>query len=272
MKRSTSRIGEPIMLEVIKLEVVYNQAVMSIQGVSIRVPEGHIVTVLGTNGAGKTTLLRSVSGFLPSEYARISDGRILLDGEEITSLPPHRTARKGIVLVPERNKTFPTMSTGENIRCSFSRNRRGPFTPEAVYGYFPILRNRAAQTAGYLSGGERQMLALGCALLCQPRLLLIDEFSLGLARLVVASLAETLLKMKREQGLTLLLVEQNAAVALGMSDYAYVMETGRVVFDGPPRKLMAHEDVKEFYLGIKDGKKSCYRDVKQYRRTRRWWG
>jgi branched-chain amino acid transport system ATP-binding protein len=260
------------MLEVIKLEVVYNKAVMSIQGVSIQVPQGKIVTVLGTNGAGKTTLLRAVSGFIPSEYSQITDGRILFAGEDLTSLPPHRLARKGIVLVPERNKTFSSMSTSENIRCSLSRNREGPFTLDAVYEYFPMIRKRASQMAGYLSGGERQMLAIGCALLCQPRLLLIDEFSLGLARVIVTSLAETLLRMRKEQGLTLLLVEQNAAVALKMSDYAYVMETGRVVFDGPPRKLMAHEDVKEFYLGIKDGEKSSYRDVKQYRRTRRWWG
>jgi branched-chain amino acid transport system ATP-binding protein len=260
------------MLEVIKLEVVYNQAVMSIQGISIQVPQGNIVAVLGTNGAGKTTLLRAVSGFLSSEYAQITDGRIFFEDEEITSLPPHRLARKGIVLVPERDKAFPTMTTGENLRCSFSGNRPGPFTLDAVYEYFPMIRKRASQMAGYLSGGERQMLAIGCALLCQPRLLLIDELSLGLARLVVASLVETLLRMKKEEGLTLLLVEQNAAAALKVSDYAYVMETGRVVFDGTPKKLMAHEDVKEFYLGIKDGEKSSYRDVKQYRRTRRWWG
>jgi branched-chain amino acid transport system ATP-binding protein len=259
------------MLEVNKLEVVYNQAAMAIQGVSARVPQKNIVGILGTNGAGKTTFLRAISGFLHSEYAEITDGRVLFEGRDITSLPPHKTNRMGIVLVPERDKTFPTLTTLENVRCSFSKSDK-PFSLEMIYGYFPVLQKRSSQIAGYLSGGERQMLAISSALLCQPRLLLIDELSLGLAQIVIRMLVEVLNRMKNEVGLTILLVEQNAGAALGIADYAYIMETGRVVFDGTPQKLMDHADVKEFYLGVKEGEHKGYREVKQYRRTRRWWG
>lgn len=259
------------MLEVNKLEVVYNQALMAIQGISIRVPQGNVVAILGTNGAGKTTLLRAISGFLPSEYAQITDGRILLEDKKITSLPPHKTNRMGIVLVPERDKVFPTMTTLENIKSSFSR-RNKTFSLSMIYEYFPILQKRGSQTAGYLSGGERQMLAISSALFCQPRLLLIDELSLGLAQIVIRMLVEALNRMKKEVGLTILLVEQNAGAALSIADYAYIMESGRVVFDGTPRKLLDHADVKEFYLGVREGEHKGYREVKQYRRTRRWWG
>jgi len=260
------------MLEVNKLEVVYNQAIMAIQGISVNVPKGNIVGILGTNGAGKTTLLRAISGFLPFEYADITDGRVLFESEEITSRSPHEITQKGIVLVPEREKLFSTLTTYENLKCSSLMKKTQTFSIDMVYEYFPILMSRSSQVAGYLSGGERQMLAIGNALLCQPRLLLIDELSLGLSTLVILNLFEALLRMKNELELTILLVEQNASAALKVSDYAYVMESGRIVFDGTSQKLLAHQDVKEFYLGIKGGKLKSYRDIKQYRRTRRWWG
>ncbi|RLG20981.1 ABC transporter ATP-binding protein [Candidatus Micrarchaeota archaeon] len=263
---------DDILLEVSKLEVIYNRAVMAIQGVSIKVPKGSIVAILGTNGAGKTTLIRAISGFIPSEYAEITDGTVIFEGEDITSKSPHEIVRRGLVLVPEREKIFTTMTTLENIKSSSLAKKEAIFSLETVYEYFPILKERSSQIAGYLSGGERQMLAIGTALLCQPRLLLIDELSLGLSVQVVSSLIEALKRMKKELGLTILLVEQNAEAALKIADYAYIMETGRVVFDGPPEKLLAHEDVREFYLGIKGGKEKSYKDVKQYRRTRRWWG
>jgi branched-chain amino acid transport system ATP-binding protein len=261
-----------VMLKVNKAEVVYNRAVMAIQGISMKVLKGDIVVIIGTNGAGKTTLLRAISGFLPSEYAEVTDGEITFEGENITSKPPHEIAQRGVVLVPEREKIFGTLTTVENLKGSILKKEKEIFSIERVYEYFPILKKRSSQVAGYLSGGERQMLAIGSALLCQPRLLLIDELSLGLSALVVVTLMKALIKMKNDLGITILLVEQNAAAALKIADYAYVMETGRIVFDGTPKKLLAHEDVREFYLGIKEGKGKSYRDIKQYRRTRRWWG
>jgi len=261
-----------VMLKVNKLEIVYNHAAMAIQGISAKVSKGDIVVMIGTNGAGKTTLLRAISGFLPSEYAEVTDGKITFEGEDITSKAPHEIVNRGIVLVPEREKIFGTLTALENLKGSILKKEKEIFSIERVYEYFPILKKRSSQVAGYLSGGERQMLAIGSALLCQPRLLLIDELSLGLSALVVFALMKALTKMKNDLGITILLVEQNAAAALKIADYAYVMETGRIVFDGPPQKLLANEDVKEFYLGIKEGKQKSFRDIKQYRRTRRWWG
>jgi branched-chain amino acid transport system ATP-binding protein len=267
-----NRNEDKVKLKVNKLEVVYNRAAMAIQGISVKVSGAEIVAIIGTNGAGKTTLLRAISGFLPSEYAEVSDGEITFEREDITSKPPHKIAQKGIVLVPEREKIFATLTALENLKGSILKKEKEIFSIERVYEYFPILNKRSSQVAGYLSGGERQMLAIGSALLCQPKLLVIDELSLGLSALVAFTLMRALTKMKNDLGMTILLVEQNAAAALKIADYAYVMETGRIVFDGTPQKLLAHEDVKEFYLGIREGKQKSYRDVKQYRRTRRWWG
>lgn len=259
-------------LEVSKLEVLYQSAVMAIQGVSIKVPKANIVAILGTNGAGKTTLVRAISGFLSSEYAEISDGEVRFEGEKLNGMNPYEIARRGIALVPEREKVFPTLTTLENLKSFYSPKERSDFSLETVYEYFPILKERSSQVAGYLSGGERQMLAIGQACLCQPKLLVLDEFSLGLAAPIISQLTETIGRMRDESGLTILLVEQNAIAALSIADYAYVMETGKLVFDGPPQKLLEQEDVREFYLGIRSGEAKSYRDVKQYRRTRRWWG
>src|SRR4030042_4556716 len=195
---------DKIMLKVNKLEVVYNHAVMAIQGISLRASEGDIIAIIGTNGAGKTTLLRAISGFLPSEYAKVTDGEVIFEGEDITSKSPHGIAKKGIVLVPEREKIFITLTSLENLKASTVTKGEKIFSIEKVYEYFPILKERGSQVAGYLSGGERQMLAIGSALFCQPRVLLIDELSLGLSQQIILSLVKALIRMKNELGLTII--------------------------------------------------------------------
>jgi branched-chain amino acid transport system ATP-binding protein len=260
------------MLEVKKLEVVYNHVSTAIQGVSFNVVEGQLFALIGANGAGKTTTLRAVSGFLRSDNAEISDGEVLFMGRRLNSFTPNRITAMGIVLVPERKKVFETLTVVENLRVSVSKEKLKRGQEEIIYSYFPSLKGHRQQRAGFLSGGEAQMLAIGQALLCSPRLLLIDELSMGLAPIIVSALLDTLSNMKRDLKLTILIVEQNAAAALEIADYSAVMENGRIVFDGTPEKLLAHEDVREFYLGVRDTGHKDYTDVKQYRRRRRWWG
>jgi branched-chain amino acid transport system ATP-binding protein len=258
-------------LEVRQLEVVYHRVATAIQGVSLDVPTGSIVALVGTNGAGKTTTLRAISGFLPSEDANITDGEITFRGRRINGRMPHELARAGIILVPEREKVFATLDIKENLE--FASREGGQITLDRILSYFPRLAERQTQLAGYLSGGEKQMLAIGMALLCRPSLLLIDELSLGLAPIVIKELMERLRRVTKELGLTVLLVEQNANAALAISDFGYVMESGRVVFSGNAVELISHPDVREFYLGgSAHAKAKSYRDIKQYRRKRRWWG
>ena len=258
------------LLELTNVEVVYHHVATAVQSVSLAVPQRAIVALLGTNGAGKTTTLRAISGFLGADDARIVGGRIVFVGEEVTGRPPHELARRGLVLVPERDKVFETLTVQENLRALVP-GRRAAVTPAQVFEYFPVLAERRGQLAGYLSGGERQMLALGAALLCRPVVLLVDELSLGLAPLVVEGLMGMVRRLRDELGIAVLLVEQNAAAALAVADYGYVMEHGRVVYDGTAERLLAHEDIREFYLGLghRAGRKR-YTDVKQYRRRRRW--
>lgn len=262
-----------VILEVKKLEVTYNHVATAIQGVSFKIPKGDIFTIIGGNGAGKTTTLRAISGFLSSENAEITDGEIIFKGEKINNRAPHKITRRGIAIIPERYKVFETLKTEENLTMPVSRGSAGRKNKKLLaYEYFPRLYELRGTLAAYLSGGERQMLAVGQALLCSPELLMVDELSLGLAPAILADLIKTLQKINKETGLTILLVEQNVAASLDIADYAAVMENGRIVFDGPPQKLMAHEDVREFYLGLHATGEKSYRDVKQYRRTRRWWG
>ncbi|MGD9034147.1 MAG: ABC transporter ATP-binding protein [Desulfobacteraceae bacterium] len=260
------------LLQVSKLEVVYHHISTAIQGVSFSISEGQFFSIIGANGAGKTTTLRSISGFLGLDNAEITDGEVFFMKERLNGLPPHKITNMGIVLVPERNKVFETLSTEENLVISVSQSKARKTREQEIYEYFPSLGAHKNHQAGFLSGGERQMLAIGQALLCDPKLFLLDEVSMGLAPLIVSSLLETLVRMKSDLGLTMLLVEQNAAAALEIADYAAVMENGRIVFDGTPQKLLAHDDVREFYLGIRETGETSYKDVKQYRRTRRWWG
>jgi len=261
----------PNLLEVRQLEVVYHRVATATQGVSLDVPDGTIVALGGTNGAGKTTTLRAITGFLPSEDVEITDGDVRFCGARINGRLSDRLAREGIILVPERDKVFATLSVEDNLE--FAGRNDGPITRARVLEYFPRLAERAGQLAGYLSGGEKQMLAIGMALLCHPKLLLVDELSLGLAPIVVDDLMEKLKRINEELGLSILLVEQNANAALAIANYGYVMESGRVVFYGSAAELRSHPDVQEFYLGgATQAAAKSYRDIKQYRRKRRWWG
>jgi len=258
------------LLELENVEVVYHRVATAVQGISLRVPERSIVALLGTNGAGKTTTLRAVSGFLGADDARVVAGRIVFGGENITGRRPHEVVRRGLVLVPERDKVFETLTVAENLDAVVSAGRR-LVSREQVFEYFPVLAERRRQLAGYLSGGERQMLALAGALLCQPRLLLVDELSLGLAPAIVNLLMTLVRRLRDELGLAVLLVEQNAAAALSVADAGYVIEHGRVVYDGARDRLLAHDDIREFYLGVGHrAGRTRYSDVKQYRRRRRW--
>jgi branched-chain amino acid transport system ATP-binding protein len=246
-----------------------------VQGITLSVRPGQIVALLGTNGAGKTTTLRAVSGFLGLDDARITEGTITFRGERIENRPPHETTRRGIVLVPERDKLFPNLTVAENLsapvppRTGAAERRR---REALVYEFFPRLADLRSRIGGLLSGGERQMLALASALVCRPELLLIDELSLGLAPVVVEDLARRVRDIRRELDIAILIVEQNAVVALEIADHGYIMENGRIVLDGDAARLLAHADIQEFYLGHSGGERRSYRDVKQYRRSRRWYG
>ena len=263
------------LLSVDKLEVVYHRAITAIQGISLEVGRGQIVAVLGTNGAGKTTTLRAISGFLGLDNARVTEGAITFDGRRLENRSPYAIARHGIVLVPERDKVFANLSVAENLLVGVSGGKTAgerQRLEDRVYQYFPQLAELRSREAGLLSGGERQMLAVGAALVCGPRLLLVDELSLGLGPVIVANLAERLVEIRRDLGISILLVEQSAAVALDIADYGYVLENGRIVLDGDAARLGSHKDIQEFYLGQGASGRRSYRDVKQYRRSRRWYG
>ncbi len=262
------------LLKLEKVEVVYHRVVTAVQGISLAVGEKQIVALLGTNGAGKTTTLRAISGFLGIDDARVTDGTIRHKGEPIANRPPHEIATRGIVLVPERDKVFPNLTVAENLIANVRRRGSAGERQSAGLGYeyFPQLAKLRHRKAGLLSGGERQMLAIGTALMCAPELLLVDELSLGLAPLVVEELAGRLRDIRDRLGIAILLVEQNAPVALTIADHGYVMENGRIVLDGDRERLAGHQDIQEFYLGQAGGARRSYRDVRQYRRSRRWYG
>jgi branched-chain amino acid transport system ATP-binding protein len=263
------------LLAIDKLEVVYQRAITAVQGITLAVEPGRIVALLGTNGAGKTTTLRAISGFLGIDDARVTEGTITFKSERIENSLPHENTRRGIVLVPERDKVFPNLTVAENLTApvprssaAIERRRREGL----AYQFFPQLGALRNRIGGLLSGGERQMLALASGLVCGPELLLVDELSLGLAPLLVKDLLGRLADIRRELGIAILIVEQSATVALDIADYGYVMENGRIVLDGTAERLRRHPDIQEFYLGRKSGERRSYRDVKQYRRSRRWYG
>lgn len=254
--------GRPV-LEVKNIETFYG-AVMAIRGVSLEVREGQIVTILGANGAGKTTLLKTVSGVMDPEK-----GKILLNGEEIQGSEPDRIVRLGVAHVPEGREVFPFLSVEENLRMgAFTRSDNGVDSDlEMVFGYFPILRERRNQQAGYLSGGQQQMLAIGRGLMTRPKILLLDEPSLGLSPLLVKEIFGIIRRLNKEQGVTMMLVEQNAKVALETAHYGYVMEVGRIVMGGTAEHLLASEDIQEFYLGVQG---ETQRGQKRWKRRKTW--
>ncbi|MCH8249156.1 MAG: ABC transporter ATP-binding protein [Proteobacteria bacterium] len=237
------------LLELRNIETFYGP-IMAIRGVSLRVHQGEIVTVLGANGAGKTTLLKTATGALDS-----SKGQVLFDGNEIQNRDPDWIARQGIAHVPEGREVFPLLSVAENLAMgAYNRRDKQAIAAdiETVYGYFPVLRELRNQMAGYLSGGQQQMLAIGRGYLAKPRLLLLDEPSLGLSPTLVEEIFDIITRLNREQGLTILLVEQNANAALRVSQRGYVMEVGGIVMDGASDMLLQSDDIKEFYLGKKE--------------------
>ena len=255
------------------IEVLYDDVILVLRGLSLEVAEGRIAALLGSNGAGKTTTLKAISGLLYVEDGEVTDGTIVFDGEEIQGTDAHRIVEKGIFQVLEGRRVFEHLTVRENLAAgAYTRHdRRGTEADlEKVFHYFPALAERHRQTAGHLSGGEQQMLALGRALMARPRMMLLDEPSLGLAPILVESIFEIIRRINRDEGTTILLVEQNARVALSVADYGYVMEGGRVVMEGTADELRTNEDVKEFYLGLGDAGRRSYRDVKHYRRRKRW--
>ena len=264
------------LLDVEKIEVVYHNVSAALQGVSFEVRNRQIIALLGTNGAGKTTTLRAISGFLGIDSARVTKGSIRFKGEEIQNKAPHLIAKKGIVLVPEREKIFETLTLEENLQVavSFSKSKwdiKG--FHDLIYHYFPVLAHVKNRLGGYLSGGERQMLSISAALLCRPELLLVDELSLGLGPMIVDELMNLVKRIRDEQGVTILLVEQNALAALEIADFGYVIENGRIVFAGNTDILRHQKDIREFYLGQGEREsRRSYRDIKQYRRTKRLYG
>jgi branched-chain amino acid transport system ATP-binding protein len=262
------------MLKVSNLETVYNDVIQSLKGISFEVPDGSVVALLGANGAGKTTAINVISGFRKSLNLSIEDGAIEFDGQNINSEKPHSVVAKGVVQVPEGRKVFAELSVDENILVgSYSLADRKRFSEarDRVYEYFPVLATRSRQPAGYLSGGEQQMLAIGRALVAEPKLMMMDEPSLGLAPLVVSEIFDIVHQINKTHGVSLLLVEQNAHAALSIADYGYVMESGRIVMEGTSEKLRADKDIREFYLGLTDlGEKKSFRQVKHYKRRKRW--
>ena len=240
-------------LEVRNLEVVYQGVIQALSNLSLTVPEGAIVTLLGANGAGKTTTLKAISGFLPLENGRVVGGSITLGGEDLLKLEPHEITRRGIFQVREGRHVFAEMSVEENlITATFAQRKPRPRKEafDEVYNYFPILAQRRRQAAGYLSGGEQQMLAIGRALVADPEMILLDEPSLGLAPLIVKDIFEIIARISREKKVSMLLVEQNAVIALKYASYGYVIETGQTVLEGPIAELSNNEDIRHFYLGV----------------------
>lgn len=255
------------LLAVDDLEVVYQRAIVALQGISLKVSQGQIVAILGANGAGKTTTLRAISGFIGLDNARIGRGRVAYAGQVINNLRPSQIARRGIVLVPERDKVFPNLSVAENLAVVGSHNSapRRRQLEDQVFVSFPRLMQLRTREAGLLSGGERQMLAIGAAIVAAPQLLLIDELSLGLAPVIIDELLVRLLEIRRQLGLTLVLVEQSATKALDVADYAYVLENGRVALEGPSSELRHSDQIQALYLGTSRGQRISYRHARSRR-------
>jgi branched-chain amino acid transport system ATP-binding protein len=264
-----------ILLEVNNIEVVYNDIIQVLRGVSLSVPDGHIVALLGTNGAGKTTTLRAISGLLKPENGFIKDGYIKFGGKDITNSLGTQVVKEGAVMVPEGRHVFKHLTVDENIRVGSITRRDGSQIVRKdqglMYDHFPRLARVTNRLAGYCSGGEQQMIAIARALMAAPKMLMLDEPSLGLAPLLVKEIFENIQLINREMDTTILIVEQNARMALEISNYAYIMESGKVVLEGPSGELKNNPDVKEFYMGVtQGGGRKSFKEVKSYKRRKRW--
>lgn len=261
------------MLEVANLEVVYNDVILVLRGLSIEVPDGQIVALLGSNGAGKTTTSRAITGILGVHEGKVTKGSITWNGNDITETKPAKIVAGGIAQVMEGRRIFAEMTVDENLATGAYTNRSNEkMNYGRIMEMFPVLKDRHDSIAGYLSGGEQQMLAIGRALMAEPKLLILDEPSLGLAPKLVEQVRDVIVDVNKG-GTSVLLIEQNAYMALSVANYGYIMETGKVVMDGDGEKLLGDDDVQEFYLGLSsddDGERKSFKDVKHYRRRKRW--
>jgi branched-chain amino acid transport system ATP-binding protein len=264
----------PPLLAVGNIEVVYDHVILVLKGVSLEVPEGGIVALLGANGAGKTTTLKAVSNLLRAERGLVTKGAIRFAGEAVHQLTPNDLVRRGVVQVMEGRHCFEHLTIEENLLTGAFTRREGAAAVrrdlDLVYGYFPRLKERRRSLAGYTSGGEQQMCAVGRALMAKPRMILLDEPSMGLAPQLVEEIFVIVETLNREQGVTFLLAEQNTAIALRHAKYGYILENGRVVLDGDAKTLRDNQDVKEFYLGLSSSGRRNFREIKSYKRRKRW--
>ena len=260
-------------LQVNNIEVKYHEVILVLKGVSIEVPRGGIVALLGANGAGKSTTLKSISGLLKVEVGEVTDGSIEFEGVEIHKKTPVEIARMGIIQVIEGRRVFEHLTVEENLKVGAHLRKTGPIKDglEMVYRYFPRLKEKRNETAGFVSGGEQQMTVVGRALMTEPKLVLLDEPSMGLAPMLIHEIFNILTRLNKDEEISILLVEQNVKLALNVAPYAYVMETGRIVMDGASEKLKENEDIKDFYLGLSEkGKTKSFAEVKHYKRRKRW--
>jgi ABC-type branched-chain amino acid transport systems, ATPase component len=271
---NTADVAVDNVLEVNNIEVIYNHVILVLKGVSLNVPKGGITALLGGNGAGKTTTLKAISGLLASERGEVTKGSIRYRGAPIHHADPAETVKKGVVQVMEGRHCFEHLTIEENLLTGAYTRSDGTAAINAdlemVYDYFPRLKERRRSQAGYTSGGEQQMCAVGRALMSKPETILLDEPSMGLAPQLVEQIFDIVKSINEEQGVTFLLAEQNTNVALRFAHYGYILESGRVVMDGPAADLRENQDVKEFYLGLSDEGRKSYRDVRSYRRRKRW--
>jgi len=264
------------MLELNNVEMIYNKVILVLKGVSLEVPEGGIVALLGANGAGKTTTLKCISGLEHAEEGEVTRGQILFEGQRIEQMDPTEIVRLGIVQVVEGRKVLEHLTVEQNLLVG-SHLRKDMDAVKSdidlVYRYFPALKKLRNNTSGYLSGGEQQMLVVGRAFMARPKLMILDEPSLGLSPLLVKEIFEVIKELNEKEKITMLLVEQNVKIALSIAQHAYIMENGRIVLDGTAEELLQNEDIKEFYLGLNlSGGRRSYRNVKHYKRRKRWLG
>ena len=263
-----------ILLDVNNIEVIYDHVILVLKGVSLNVPQGGIVAILGANGAGKSTTLKAISNLLGAERGDVTKGSIIYDGDRVDKLTPNDLVKRGVIQVMEGRHCFEHLTVEENLLTGAWTRTEGSAAVRAdlelVYSYFPRLKERRTSLAGYISGGEQQMTAIGRALMSSPTMMLLDEPSMGLAPQLVEEIYEIVQRLNKEQGVSVLLAEQNTNMALRFAQYGYILENGRVVLDGEAKALRENEDVKEFYLGISGGDKRSFRDVKHYKRRKRW--